>query len=430
MKKLSLFAATTLLFIVMLCFSVSATNNNAQTAVNITLGKEITQTFNSDTYERYFKFVPTSTGYYEFYVKNFVPDNTYISVYNKNGDPVNFTGWNQFTNECYTVNKLTANKTYYFAVDCYFYEGSKKTTIGIKKHSHKLEKEWYFKATVDSSGYYCDNCTRCDYYKDVTVPYIKTCKFSDNRFGYNGKTYKPSLVIKDSKGKTLIKNTDYTVSGTTSAKSIGTYSIKIKFKGSYSGTKTLKYEIVPSKPKNVKFSSSTTSSVTITWDKVKGATGYTVFEYDNGYYTKAASVKTNKATIKKLDPAWNYKYVVRAYTKTEKETVRSSYSAVVNSITKPLKPEDFTVKGGNGYAKLEWYDDYGCYGYQVYMSTKKDGTYTKIKSLKSGDETDQTTKITNLTSGKTYYFKVRGYEKNNGNIAYGEFTSVKSAKIK
>ncbi len=67
-------------------------------------------------------------------------------------------------------------------------------------------------------------------------------------------------------------------------------------------------------------------------------------------------------------------------------------------------------------------------GYQIYMASSKDGKYKKIKSI-SGNSTVTYTK-TSLTSGKTYYFKVRAYEKTDEGTVFGSFSNVKSVRIK
>ena len=65
-------------------------------------------------------------------------------------------------------------------------------------------------------------------------------------------------------------------------------------------------------------------------------------------------------------------------------------------------------------------------GYQVYMSTSKDGSYSKVATIKDGSKGYRT--IKNLKSGTTYYFKVRAY-KNVGNYAeYSRFSDVMSVK--
>ena len=68
--------------------------------------------------------------------------------------------------------------------------------------------------------------------------------------------------------------------------------------------------------------------------------------------------------------------------------------------------------------------------YQVYRATSKTGKYTKLVTTTSTSYTSKS-----LTSGKAYYFKVRGYKtyKSGDTIKYNVFTpysSVKTTKAK
>ena len=68
----------------------------------------------------------------------------------------------------------------------------------------------------------------------------------------------------------------------------------------------------------------------------------------------------------------------------------------------------------------------GAAGYEVFYSTSKDGSYKKKATLKSSARSYT---FTGLTTGKTYYFKVRGYKVESDSTRYaGEYTAVKSAK--
>jgi fibronectin type 3 domain-containing protein len=76
--------------------------------------------------------------------------------------------------------------------------------------------------------------------------------------------------------------------------------------------------------------------------------------------------------------------------------------------------------------KVSWSKATGCKGYELYMSTSKNGTYSRIKS---GNVTSYTK--TGLVSGKTYYFKLRSYTKNAaGKNIYSSYGAVKSIKVK
>ena len=69
-------------------------------------------------------------------------------------------------------------------------------------------------------------------------------------------------------------------------------------------------------------------------------------------------------------------------------------------------------------AKLSWSKVKEAAGYQVYRSASKNGKYKKVKTTKAKSWTNQ-----NLTTGKTYYYKVRAYKKSEKTI-YGAFSKA------
>ena len=69
-------------------------------------------------------------------------------------------------------------------------------------------------------------------------------KLSSAKYTYNGKVKKPTVTVKNSKGKT-ISSKNYTVSYASGRKNVGKYKVTVKFKGNYSGTKTLYFTISP-----------------------------------------------------------------------------------------------------------------------------------------------------------------------------------------
>lgn len=76
--------------------------------------------------------------------------------------------------------------------------------------------------------------------------------------------------------------------------------------------------------------------------------------------------------------------------------------------------------------KVSWNGVSGAAGYEVFYSTSKDGSYKKKATLKSSARSYI---FTGLTTGKTYYFKVRGYKVESDSTRYaGDYTAVKSAK--
>ncbi|MBQ9912646.1 MAG: fibronectin type III domain-containing protein [Clostridia bacterium] len=203
-----------------------------------------------------------------------------------------------------------------------------------KTHTYKTTTT---KATLKKNGKTVTKCTVCGQVKSTTtIYYPKTIKLSATTYTYNGKTQTPSVTVKDSKGKTLKKGTDYTVTYTKKRKAIGKYTVTVKFKGNYSGTKKLPLEIVPAKVTLSKLSAGS-KQLTATWKTVSGATGYEVVYSTSKKFTKKTTkkvtikkAKTKKTTIKKLKKGKKYYVKVRAYKTVDKTKIYGAYSAVKN----------------------------------------------------------------------------------------------------
>ena len=112
-------------------------------------------------------------------------------------------------------------------------------------HNYTVSK--YKKATLSANGYtriVCERCGAVDPNNNTVYAYPKTFTLSKTNFVYNAKVQTPTLVIK-SANKTLKNGVDYTLSYSSGRKLVGRYAIKVTFKGNYSGTKTLVYNIIP-----------------------------------------------------------------------------------------------------------------------------------------------------------------------------------------
>lgn len=301
------------------------------------------------------------------------------------------------------------------------YDNKVKYNSHIHSYTQKVTKA----ATTDANGKIKCTCA-CGYSFNKTVYKIDTCTLSTLKYTYNAKKRTPSVTVKDSNGKTLEKNTDYTVTYQSGRKNPGKYTVKITFKGEYNGTKKLYFTIAPKAPKSLK-STSAENSITLTWSKVTGATGYRVYSYnpETKKYKGIKTVTSTKYKVENLDAGTKYYYVVRAYKKSGSTTIWSANSTRLNTATKPLTPKA-TVASKENQATISWNEVSGATGYVIYMSTSKDGTYEKIKAVKSNKLSFTKTE---LTKGKRYYFKVRTYIKNGKNI-YSEYSSAVSVKIK
>ena len=130
------------------------------------------------------------------------------------------------------------------------------------------------------------------------------------------------MIVKDSKGNRLKKDTDYTVKYSSGRKKIGKYTVTVTFKGKYSGSKKLVFKIKPKAPFIQKLASPSRGSVSIALTGVTSGCGYKVYysSSKNGTYKVLDTSKT------KLKSGKKYYFKVRVYKKTSGGTIYSSYS--------------------------------------------------------------------------------------------------------
>ena len=312
--------------------------------------------------------------------------------------------------------------------------GEKCTSCGLtlveqkvvpkKEHSYK---ETITEATLTADGKKVTFCETCTYKESVTIAKISSVTLSTTKCSYNGKTRTPSVAVKDADGNMLVKDKDYTVSYESGRKLPGKYTVKITFKGNYSGTKKLYFTITAKAVSGIK-ANQTTDTVTLSWSKATGANGYRVYKYNSKTkkYEKLKDVKGTSLKISKLKSGTAYKYKVRAYTKDD-GTIWGSYSSAFETATKCKTPAVTNLTSAKGKATLTWTNVSGESGYQIYYSTKKTGGYKKYASLKANTAKGTVSK---LSSGKTYYFKVRAFKKTDSAVIYSSWSAVKSVKIK
>jgi hypothetical protein len=153
-----------------------------------------------------------------------------------------------------------------------------------------------------------------------------------------------------------------------------------------------------------------------------------------GSITKSTSVLSGGSYKFTLTPTTGYKV---ADFKLDGKSLGPVGSHTLSNVTAPHKVQGVfirtttanlssAVSAGYNSIKLSWSKQVGVTGYVIYRATSSTGTYTKIKTLSAS-----TTSYTNtgLTTGKAYYYKIRGYYKNTlGNYIYsGLSTTAKGA---
>ena len=189
------------------------------------------------------------------------------------------------------------------------------------------------KVTITGKGNYTGSVSKTysikNNFKKATVSGISTKAFT-------GKNITQSITVKYN-GKTLKKGTDYTVSYS-SNKNIGTATVKIAGKGSYTGTITKTFKINPAKQEIQKLTAKS-KAFFVDWAQKGSATGYEIQYATNSKFTSAKKVtitnnKTDKTTVSKLSGKKKYYVRVRSYTTVKGTKYYGAWSSTKTVTTK------------------------------------------------------------------------------------------------
>ena len=161
---------------------------------------------------------------------------------------------------------------------------------------------------------------------------------------------------------------------------------------------------------------------TLKWNALSGAAKYEVYRARslNGDYIKYSTVTgTSYTNTSYIENGNTYYYKVRAL---KSDGTAGAWSSVV-SVTYKQTLSAPAVTGGNdaqGRPTLKWNAVTGAAKYEVYRARSKDGTYTKYSTTTGTAYTNSSY----LTSGATYYYKVRALDANGNAGPYSAVVSV------
>jgi hypothetical protein len=227
-------------------------------------------------------------------------------------------------------------------------------------------------------------------------------------------------------GKTLVAGTDYTITYSNNTNP-GTAAITVTALGSnYTGSKTISFQIKSAAVTGLRTSTIKNNSIKLAWTKQDYADGYQICNSSNkvlGTTTK------NSYTVKNLTSCTTYKLKVRAYTKSADGSVTyGDFSTAVAAKTLLNTPTLKASSTSKGKVTLTWSKVTKATGYELYYSTKKNGVYTKIKSVSKSSARKYV--HSGVGSGRTYYYTIRAYRTANGVKTYSKYNTIKSVKVK
>ena len=291
-----------------------------------------------------------------------------------------------------TVINATGHKSSGWIVD-------KAASIGVKGSKHK-------------------ECTVCKKVLETAeIPALAktsiskaSVTLSTSTYAYDGKAKTPSVNVKVN-GKTLKKDTDYTVSYSNNTK-VGTAKVTITGKGNYTGSVSKTYSI-----KN-NFKKATVSSIS-----TKAFTGKNI--------TQSITVKYNGKTLKKgTDYTVSYSNNKNIGTATVKITGKCSYTGTITKTFKinPAKQEIQKLTAKSKAFFVDWAQKGSATGYEIQYATNSKFTSAKKVTI-TNNKTDKTT-VSKLSGKKKYYVRVRSYTTVKGTKYYGAWSASKSVTTK
>ena len=246
-------------------------------------------------------------------------------------------------NNTVSANSLTQVIETIYEEGFYIYtlKGSSFNYKPGKVHTHTFDGGVVTKkATFTSDGVKTFTCTSKDATKTEVVAKVSDVKLEKTSYTYDGKAKKPTLTVKDSKGKVLKNGTDYTVSYASGRKKVGKYKVKITLKGNYTGTKEIEFTIKP-KGTSIKKLSASKKQFKVNWKAQKTQTsGYEIQYSTNKNFksgNKTAKITKNKTTsntVKKLKAKKKYYVRIRTYKTVNGKKIYSDWSKSKNVTTK------------------------------------------------------------------------------------------------
>lgn len=164
--------------------------------------------------------------------------------------------------------------------------------------------------------------------------------------------------------------------------------------------------------------------ISLKWNSVKNADGYSVFIYDGSKWRGYGSTKRLYMEVDDLQSAKAYKFRVRAYELENGKRNYGPYSKIIVAVTEPDEVDGvYASEKKKNALVLKWDKVRNARGYQVYIYDKAQGKYVR-KAVVSKNSAE----IKGLSANSSYTFKVRAYWKYDGKYYYGEFSDAYKAK--
>lgn len=256
---------------------------------------------------------------------------------------------------------------------------------------------------------------------------------------YSGKAQKPRVTVRNKNTNKTVASKYYTLTYSNNTNA-GTATVEVLFRRGYIGTcsKTFKIYLPATTATYVENRS---DGIYIRWNKVSGAKGYVIYRrawnlqssgwttFERWYNVTGTSWVDGSDTSHSVYAGTRYQYGVKAYPYDPLDNYNLGLVGPLKTTVRITTRNLTKVTAGSKQMTIKWEGSKNFTGYQIQYATDADFTQNAKDFKIANPDTTETT-VKSLTSGTTYYIRIRSYHIFEGMNYYGEWSNVLSCKVK
>ncbi len=181
---------------------------------------------------------------------------------------------------------------------------------------------------------------------------------------------------------------------------------------------------------NVKISDIDTESAKLSWDNVKRADGYFIYERTEGDAQFKKVGETDDKTeyvVTNLNESTKYEFYITAY-KGSKKNIESKTNSSIKMCTLPIQEKISLSSPLWGEMTVEWIENDLATGYIIEYIEGKDSDFTDANSITIDDSSINSKLIDELDYNAYYSVRVCSYVEFDGEKIKGQWSEAKSVK--
>ena len=251
---------------------------------------------------------------------------------------------------------------------------------------------------------------------------------------YNRSAHTPRVTVKNRANGSTVDPKYYSVfyANNTAA---GTATVTVTFRRGYKGTCTAHFKIyLPATATT--YVQNVSDGIRVSWKKVDGAKGYVIYRRawnlsSSGWTTfeRWNNTTATEWTDTKVYAGTRYQYGIKAYPSDPMDSFNLGLVGPLKTTVRITTRTLNSVTAGSRRMTLKWTGSSVFTGYQIQYAT--DDAFTKnAVAFKITDPKTYETTVKSLTTGKTYYVRIRSYHEFEGMTYFGEWSNVRSCKVK